>query len=141
METKVMVGPPFPFNPPTIRLPHFKRSVISASLSLLCCVMTRNLLTPLIARSASARASPHQCFHWLAAAVSLHGPPFPDVFMFVIAAIFQPCALVSSASSVLIWVRNWSGKNAVAQWCDDRRWVHPHGYSNSKEGCWQNGMI
>lgn len=58
MDAKVMVGPPSPFNPPTIRLPHFKHSVLSASLSLLCCVMTWNLLTPLFARSASA-----SCFH------------------------------------------------------------------------------
>lgn len=47
-----------PFTPSTIRLPHFNRSVISASLSLLCFIMRQTLLIPPLARSFSARASP-----------------------------------------------------------------------------------
>lgn len=99
-ETKVMVGPPSPFIPSTItsslqRLCYFSFSVF---------VLLRNeaesshsTISSLILSSGFTHEEPTSV-----STVSLHGPPFPDVFLFVIAAIFQPCALVSSASSVLI---------------------------------------
>lgn len=57
METKVMVGPPSPF---MLSIIDFltSNSVISAFLSLLCCVIRQNLLTPPLACSFPARASP-----------------------------------------------------------------------------------
>lgn len=104
MDAKVMVGPPSPFNPPTIRLPHFQ-TLCYFSLSVFALLRNDSESSHSAVRSLAQLqlgAFTHQCFHWLAAAVSLHGPPFPDVFLFVIAAIFQPRALVSSSSSLLI---------------------------------------